>query len=127
MNETTLGTSLFEDPLAGGSDLTAIRQRLELKAAAVVTTQAGFAGWPPHINRFKIEPLRCLIACGMILKKWSPMDLIRLTGRLELARDSVLLATLEKPRWGRHDFLLMERLEQMENLRTLAWRGGNAL
>jgi hypothetical protein len=123
---TTLGTTLFVDPLAGPGTISEIRQRLEVKYAACLAT-GGANGFPLHVNRIKDSRLRALAGAGMTLNQWSAQDLVQSTGNLEGHASSVLIATLEDPRWGPDDFRLMGIIEAMEGMRSRAMKGGNAL
>lgn len=124
--ETTLGESLFHDPLAGQSSLGDLRARIELKAAACAVL-GRFNGWPVHVNRIRNLKLRALVSCGMIFRNWSVKDLLECADGLEGPADSVLLATLERPRWGPEDFNLLGLIERMEALQCRALGGGRTL
>jgi len=124
--ETSLGFSLFRDPLAGQSSIGDIRQRLELKYAACIV-MGGTNGFPLHVNRIQNPKLRALAAVGMALKLWCIRDLIDCTGALEGPASSVLLATLESPIWGPDDFRLFDLIDKLEGMQTLALGGGRTL
>lgn len=126
MNPTTLGSSLFFDPLAGQVSLGDIRQRIELKYAACLAS-GGTNGFPLHVNRIQNLKLRALAAAGMVLKRWNVKDLIECTDGLACAADAVLIATLEKPKWSNDDFVLMNAIEKLENLQSMALGGGRSL
>lgn len=121
--QTTLGFSLFVDPLAGSGTVSEIRQRLELKYCAAMAT-GGANGFPLDPRRIRDTRLRTLAAAGMTLRNWTPQDLVRCTGNLEGHAASVLITTLEKPIWGPEDFNLMNLLERLEAAQARALGGG---
>jgi hypothetical protein len=124
--DTTLGSSLFYDPLAGTATVSEIRQRLELKYCACLAT-GGTNGFPLDVRRIKTDRLRTLAACSMLLRNWSVNDLLEITGNMELVAGGVLLATLDQPRWGPEDLLLMGMIEAVEDMQSRALRGGRTL
>ena len=126
MIPTTLGSSIFFDPLAGQSSLGTLRQRIELKYAACIAS-GGTNGFPLHVNRIQNLKLRALAAAGMVLRKWCIADLIACTDGLEGPAVSVLVTTLEKPIWGSEDFRLFDYIEKLEAMQTRAVMGGNTL
>ena len=123
---TTLGRSLFVDPLCGALSLGDIRQQLEIKLSACLIC-GGTNGCPIMPDRVKNPHLRSLIAAGMILQNWSNQDLVQCTGILEGAAVITLLATLENPTWGQADYQLFRTLEQLERLQAQALTGGRTL
>jgi len=126
MIPTTLGSSIFFDPLAGQSSLGTLRQRVELKYAACIAS-GGTNGFPLHVKRIQNLKLRALAAAGMVLRKWCVADLIACTNGLEGPATSVLIATLEKPTWGPEDFHLFDYIEKLEAMQARAVAGGNTL
>jgi len=126
--ETSLGKSLFFDPLDGQARLGDLRARLELKYAACLVN-GKTNGCPLYVNRIKNLKLRAIAASGMIFhdRGWSVKDLLACTDGLEGPADSVLIASLEKPVWGEHDFYLFGLIEALESLQTLALGGGRTL
>lgn len=122
----TAGRSLFENPLTGAHCLGDIRFELERKLAACLACD-GTNGYPIQPHRINNPGFRSLVAYGMILKKWSIKDLTECTGRLEGAASLALLATLDKPRWGQADYLLLEAIENIEKLQNSAVKSGLTL
>jgi hypothetical protein len=70
---------------------------------------------------------RSLVAYGMIFNNWSLKDLCECTDRLEGAASLALIASLEKPVWGQADYLLLEKLESIEQLQSSARGSGRTL
>lgn len=124
--ETTLGSSLFFDPLAGQSSLEDLRFRIELKAAACAAL-GKFNGYPVNVKRITNLKLRGLVANGMIFRDWGVLDLVACTGELEGAADSVLIATLERPTWGPEDLNLLGLLERLEAMQNRALESAKTL
>lgn len=122
----TAGRSLFYDPFTGSHRIGDIRFNLEKKLAACVAT-GGTNGYPIQPHRIKNPQFRSLVAFGMIFTNWSIKDLTECSERLEGAASLALIASLEKPRWGQADYLLMEILERMEQLQSSAWGSGRTL
>lgn len=124
--QTTLGSSLFVDPLAGAATVSEIRHRLELKYCACIAT-GGTNGFPLDVRRIKDTRLRALAGAGMTLREWTVQDLVRCSGNLEGHAGTILMATLERPVWGPDDFRLLDLIERMEEMRITAMRGGRML
>jgi hypothetical protein len=126
--QTTLGFSLFVDPLAGPGTISEIRQRLEIKTAACTVT-GGFNGYPLDVDRIKDSRLRAIVAAGMVFgdRGWGKQDLMNYTDHLEGHAGSVLMATLDDPAWGPEDLILMDLIERVESMRSLALGGGRML
>jgi hypothetical protein len=124
--QTTLGSSLFFDPLAGAGGIADIRQRLELKYCAAVAT-GGANGFPLDVRRIKDPRLRALAGAGMTLKNWTVQDLVECGGSLTGHAASVLITTLEKSDWGPDDVRLMGAIESLEGMRNMALGGGRTL
>jgi hypothetical protein len=126
VSATTLGRELFSDPLHGTYTVSDIRQKLEIKLAACLAT-GGCNGFPPHINRVRDPRIRSLVAAGLIFEDWSTGDLARCHGNLTPAATLALIATLDNPRWGAADLLLLGLIEQMETFAASAQKGGITL
>jgi hypothetical protein len=123
---TTLGFSLFRDPLYPFFSISDIRQRIELKYAACVALD-GLDGHPIDPDRIRNPHLRSLGSLGRILKNWSVRDLAEVDGLPAHAADAVLIATLERPAWGEDDVALLGYIERLENLQSKAERSGRTL
>ena len=121
--KTSLGYSLFYCPTGGAHSIAGIRQRVELKFAACLAT-GGHHGNPVDIERIHDPRLRQLSACGMTCRNWSTADLVGCADELEGIAGSVLIATLDNPRWGQDDVALLGAIERLEYLESKAWRGG---
>jgi hypothetical protein len=123
---TTLGFSLFRDPLYPFFSISDIRHRIELKYAACVALD-GLDGHPIGPDRIHNPHLRSLGSLGRILKNWNVRDLAEVQGLPALTAEAVLIATLESPVWGEDDVALLGYIERLENLQARAERGGRTL
>jgi hypothetical protein len=125
-SETTLGWSLFRDPLYASFGISDIRQRLELKFAACCSLD-GVGAHPIDHHRIRNPFLASLAGAGRILRGWNVSDLTQCHGMLEIPAETVLVATLECPIWGEDDVILLGLIEQIEAFQLRAERSGRTL
>lgn len=124
--ESTLGWSLFRDPLSMPFCIADIRSRLELKYCSCIA-MGGLNGHPVDPDCIQNPYLRSLGAIGRLLKNWSIQDLTEIHGLPSLTAEAVLIATLENPVWGADDVALFRVIEQIERLQSKAEKGGRSL
>jgi hypothetical protein len=125
-NETTLGWSLFRDPLSLPFCIADIRSRLELKYCSCIAL-SGLNGHPVEPDCIQNPYLRSLGTIGRLLKNWNVQDLTEIHGLPSLTAEAVLITTLENPVWGADDVALFRAIEQIEAFQLRAERSGRTL
>jgi hypothetical protein len=125
-SETSLGWSLFRDPLSLPFCIADIRSRLELKYCSCIAL-GGLNGHPVEPDCIQNPYLRSLGTIGRLLKNWNVQDLTEIHGLPSLTAEAVLITTLENPVWGADDVALFRAIEQIEAFQLRAERSGRTL
>jgi hypothetical protein len=124
--KTTLGRTIFWDPLNGTHNVSEIRFQLEIKALACAFT-GGFNGFTPRLDRIRNKPFQSLIGFALSLKEPRALDLTLVKNHLADAASLALVAIMDDPHWGPHDLTLLQAIEMIELCQRLAHEGGITL
>ena len=124
--DTTLGRSIFQDGIFGARTLPGIKNEIELKYAACLST-GGNNGFPLDISQIENLLFRQIAAAAVSSKEWTIQDLAGCQGQLAIPAEGLLIATLENPIWGEDDFHLFRLLQSLKAYQSKALRGGRTL
>lgn len=124
--ETTLGRSIFQDGIFGARTLPGIKNEIELKYAACLST-GGNNGFPLDISQIENPLFRQIAAAAVSSKEWTIQDLAGYHERLAIPAEVVLIATLEKPEWGEDDIHVHRLLQKLGAYERKALGGGLTL